>query len=395
MRALRGGPRPPAFRWRRGLAILGLVILVLCLAILGGGWYYADALKDGALAVDHDPDELDLRVAAADGTRITLQRVSAARDGDWTRDGTFGLEWEGGYGRVGAILNRDGDQVVREFTAVRGVPPAGAPARLDSFAFAGNPLEARGIAFEDVSYSSPLGEFPAWFTPAYRPGRPGSGDVWAVFVHGKGAGREEALRLLPAVSGVGLPALVITYRNDEGVPEDGFYRYGASEWRDLDGAVQYALDHGARRVVLVGYSMGGGIVASFLYRSPLAGRVAGVILDSPMLDFAATVDWGARGSFAPWPVKAIGRAVAARRFDIDWGDLDYLKRAEELNAPILLFHGDADKKVPVATSDELARARPDTVTYVRVAGAGHVRSWNTNPRAYETAVRDFLLRVLE
>jgi len=48
--------------------------------------------------------------------------------------------------------------------------------------------------------------------------------------------------------------------------------------------------------------------------------------------------------------------------------------------------------VPVATSDALAEARPDIVTYVRGAGVGHVRSWNAGTASYEASVRDFLER---
>lgn len=49
--------------------------------------------------------------------------------------------------------------------------------------------------------------------------------------------------------------------------------------------------------------------------------------------------------------------------------------------------------MPVETSDALASARPDIVTYVRVAGASHVRAWNVDPEAYESAVGDFLMVV--
>lgn len=370
--------------------MLASLLLFISLVVGGGGWYYADALKDGALAVDHEPDELDLIVAAVDDETITLRSTPEAEDdGDWTRGGIFGLEWPGGYAQVGDILEIGEDEVVREFAAGQQRPQVGALARLDSFAFSGDPQEARGLAYQDVAYASLLGEFPAWFLE-------GSSDIWAIFVHGKGADREEALRMLPAVSEAGLPCLVIAYRNDEGAPQDpdGFYRYGATEWRDLEGAVQYALDHGARRVILVGYSMGGGIVASFLYRSALSGHVAAVILDAPVLNLEATVDWGARDRFVPWPLKDVGKEIAGARYDIDWGELDYLRRAGELAAPVLLFHGDADEKVPVATSAELAELRPDLVEYIRTPGAGHVRSWNADPEAYEAAVREFLLREL-
>jgi fermentation-respiration switch protein FrsA (DUF1100 family) len=58
--------------------------------------------------------------------------------------------------------------------------------------------------------------------------------------------------------------------------------------------------------------------------------------------------------------------------------------------PALVFHGTEDGLVPVSTTDELAADRPDLVTAVRVAGAGHVRAWNTDPAAYEERVAAFL-----
>ncbi len=61
--------------------------------------------------------------------------------------------------------------------------------------------------------------------------------------------------------------------------------------------------------------------------------------------------------------------------------------------PKLLIHGDADRTVPIALADTLADSRPDIVTYLRVPGAGHVRSWNVDPDRYESTVRDFLATV--
>jgi pimeloyl-ACP methyl ester carboxylesterase len=139
--------------------------------------------------------------------------------------------------------------------------------------------------------------------------------------------------------------------------------------------------------------MGGAIATSFLYKSPLAERVRAVIFDAPLLDFGAAVDWGVRNVVVPGIVITTGKIIAESRFDFDFDELNYLKRADELTVPILLFHGDDDPTAPVTTSDALAEARPDIVTYVRVADAGHVRSWNAGPAAYEASVREFLERV--
>ena len=374
-------------RWSRLILVLLVLGVATVLALFGGAWYYSGQLNDGALAVKHDPDEFDLQVVAVETNEVTLRATDdAEHDGDWSREGLFGIEWAGGYGQAGDIVRIDGREVVREFTPVTSRPHPGDLARLDSFAFPGDPYRAHGIPFEDATYTSPFGQFPAWFVE-------GAGETWAVVVHGKGADRREALRMLPVLVDSGLPSLVITYRNDEGAPAgaDGRYGYGETEWEDLEGAVRFALERGARDVLLVGYSMGGAIVMRFLTESTLAGSVSGVVLDAPVLNFEATVDWGARDRFAPWPVIPLGKQFAAWRFGVDWDELDYLPRADRLSVPILLFHGDDDPKVLVDTSDALARARPDLVTYLRVRDAGHVRAWNSDPQGYEDSLRSFLL----
>jgi len=378
---------------RTPLLILLGAVMVAVASLAGGGWYYADLVKDGALVPDHDPDKLDLRVVALTDSLVTLGVTSEAeRDGDWTQDGIFGLAGENSYDRVGAILEVVDDLVIREFFPmdVDGVPTVGDSVRLDSFAFPEDPQRAFGIGFEEVSFPSQLGELPAWFVD-------GSRDTWVIFVHGKGAQRREGLRALPTISELGFPALLITYRNDEGAPAspDGYYRYGQTEWKDLEAAAEYAVQRGANELIIVGYSMGGAIAISFLYESPLAERVTAVILDSPMLDFGATIDLAAAQRNVPGFLTAVAKRIAGLRFDIHWDGLNYLSRADELSAPILLFHGDADETVPVRTSDALAKTRPDIVTYVRVVGADHVRSWNTDPAAYESALQEFLARLTD
>ena len=201
--------------------------------------------------------------------------------------------------------------------------------------------------------------------------------------------------MLPVVEGKEFPSLVITYRNDTGAPEDpsGYYWFGLTEWEDLEAAARYALDHGATGLVVVGYSMGGGIVANFLYRSPLAGQVVGVILDSPMLDLDATVDLAAENRNLPASLTSIAKVITSFRFGVDWDALDYLDRAGELSVPVLLFHGDADETVPVSISERFAESRPDLVTYEFFASAPHVGAWNVDSERYEAVVGEFVDRV--
>lgn len=340
---------------------------------------------------------LDLEVIELGEDRITLGVIpeikadSSApgppvRD-EWDRPGIWGLCWKEGYAQLGEILRTNQQQVVREFSPIMGNLKPGDRVRTELWPFSDDPSRAFGLTARKVSFFSPLGEFSASLID-------GTSKTWVIFVHGKLPPRKTpiAYPILPTVAELGLPSLLITYRNDVGeLPSpDGFHWYGLTEWEDLEGAVSYAQEQGAESVILVGYSMGGAIVTNFLYRAPLAAKVRGVILDAPMLDLGSAIDHGVRQRGLPVFLSEIGKFLAQVRFGVDWKALNYLSRATELEVPILLFHGDADTVVPVETSDALAQARPDIVTYHRVQEATHARSWNMNPKRYEATVREFL-----
>lgn len=341
-------------------------------------------LADAALRLDHE-DPLNLEVVAVRVGEISLRPLDKEATRTLSKPGLWGLQWEEGYGQLSDVVPGGGTEVTRRVQPGSGAPAAGARARLDSFAFAPDP-SAVGLPFREVLFESERGSFPAWHVP-------GGKETWVIFVHGQTATRAQALRLLPAVASAGYPCLVITYRNDLGVPtsESGYYDWGRTEWRDVEGAARYAFAHGANQLVLVGYSMGGGIVTNFLYESELRSSVQAIVLDAPVLDFNATVDLGAQERGIPTLLTVIGKRFATWRFGVDWKQLDYLGRATELRVPVLLFHGTADDRTPIAVSAALARARPDLVEYHQVADATHGRSWNVAPRLYDESVRRFLV----
>lgn len=388
-------------RWRRRLLWIGIVLALLAgLFYGGGGWYYSGRLYTLGLSAAHQRAErpsFDVPVLAVTGSSITLG--VPASPGEVTKPGVWGAEWPGGYGEVGRILSGQAGSVRRVFRMFTGTPPQpGARAALDDNVYPENPKVGLDLAYRNVEYRGPLGMYPAWFVPGRRTA------TWAITVHGIDMSRLDCMRIVPTLHAAGLPVLMITYRNDPGAPPapNGQIGYGSTEWADLQAAVRYALAHGAHRVVLVGYSLGGAIVASFLERSPLAPDVAGTILDSPMLDFSATVDLGASrrrlpvlGLPLPRSLTDVAKWLASIRFGVNWGALDYLPHAGRIHAPVLLFQGAADTTVPPATSAALARELPHLVTYVPASGdVGHLESWNTDPARYDAAVRGFLQRVV-
>jgi uncharacterized protein len=310
--------------------------------------------------------------------------------------GEYGLYWDDGYGWLGDVTAVTAAGVVRPFVSC-GSPPPLAPIELDldGWYYPRDPGDA-GLAFDDVTYTSPVGELSAWYVPAAA--APAS--TWAVHVHGWGADRREAIRTLATYRAAGIDSLVVTARNDPGAPPDpsGRYRFGRSEWEDVDGAVRYALAHGAERVILVGYSTGAASEMAFLERSVLAGAAAGLVFDAPNLDLGAVVKERARDTAlipglpltVPNSLTAVAMIIADLRYDIGWRDIDSVD--QPVDVPVLVFHGDEDDTVPLSVVEDFAGAHPAEVRLIVTAGAGHVLSWNVDRDRYERELGEFLSR---
>ena len=388
-------------RWLRTASFSAVLLFALAaLFHLGGGWYFASTLNERGISGESRRNALvpryTIEVLAVQDDQVTLNNPGEER---LARNSTYGLTWEGGWGVLGEVVSQQSDgSVVRTFTPGGGRPlQGGERAALDTRVYADDPRTGLGLDFENVLYQGELGDYPAWFLR-------GTGAAWFIFVHGNGMTQRDGLRVLPSVVAEGMPALVITYRNDEGAPPDpgGHLTYGKHEWRDLEAAVQYALDHGARSVVIDGMSMGGAVSIAFLTRSPLAAAVSGVILDAPVLSFKRTVEFQARDEGLPvlgWPLPRTlvwsAEWLAAARYGVDWDFTDYLDDLGKLSAPILLIHGTIDSDVPIATSRELANARPDLVRdFYEATGAEHTAAWNLDPAEYDRRVRAFLEDIL-
>lgn len=353
--------------------------------------YYARRIVEAPADLGPRPQGPDdgVVVRSVGPDTVTLDGPAAGREGVW------GLRYPGGYGRVPDILERLGGATVRRFVLLTGdAPTPDQEAGLDPFAYPPDPATV-GLSHERVTYDSPLGPAPAWL---FTPEGGSRSHTWAVHVHGRSTRFHEAFRLVPTLAEAGLPSLAISYRNDPDGPRvaDGRSRLGATEWEDVQAAVGFALDHGARDVVLVGYSMGGTLAMVCAQRSTLRSRIRALVLDAPVLDWTpvmrrAAVEQGLPAAIVPLLVPP-AMTLASWIAGFDWERVRHDPAA--LTLPTFLVHGDADPVVPIERADTLAAARPELVTYLRVAGAGHVRAWNHDPDSYQAALRGFLGRAL-
>ncbi len=320
-------------------------------------------------------------VRAFDGIRITVDQQRARR---LRVEGTWGLEWPGGYARVSRGERSGPRAVTYAVEAVRGSLPVGTVVELDARAY-----ELEECGFTPVSYTASSGQFNAWLSS-------GSGDTWLIGVHGQSGTAAEMLRAARVGQAAGLSTLLISYRNDAAqLPtDDGFFHFGRSEWEELDGAVRFAHEHGARRVVLAANSMGAAVVGWWLRRSGRTENLRGIFLDSPLLDLPSAVRWTARRTHVPPGVARMAMGIQQLRHGIEWHAYDVRDDFAATDVRVQIVHGDRDGQVPLALSEALARRAPARVDLTRVAGAGHGQAWNHDPGTYEEALGGFLHEVL-
>jgi uncharacterized protein len=244
----------------------------------------------------------------------------------------------------------------------------------------------------------------AWFVPAGQPGpdregaleRDGVGDadsddgtppVSTILVAPGNAGnRALRLPLATALAARGHAVLLLDYRGYGGNPgrpsEDGLLADAGAALAYLDARA----DVDADRVVLLGESLGTGVVAGLVGRpGTSAGTVAAdgaarrlpVVLRSPFTELA---DVG-RAAYPFLPVRLLLRD----RFPV----------VEDLRGdagPVLVIAGDRDRIVPTALSREVAAALD--APFVAVEGADHNDRALLDGDRYLDAVDRFVREVL-
>lgn len=340
----------------------------------------------------------DTEVVAFDDRSVTLSRTA-----ETVMPGKYGLFLDGGQSHVrfGRILADHPGQgtITRRLHGVDLGRLRTGPARFHSYYYALGPGQALGLPTLDVDVPSEIGPLPSWLVPP--PNGRVDGSRWAVLVHGRGAGREETVRGVAALHRAGLTCLTPSYRNDQVAPasNDGLYGLGLSEWRDVDAAVAYALEHGARDVVLVGWSMGGAIVLQTLINSTHGDRISRVVLDGPVVDWPDVLHHHARAMRVPGQLTTLsmrllgvppGRHLVGIESVIDLAATDFVRRADELRHPILLIHSLDDEFVPAQRSIDLAAARPDLVQLETWQVARHCKEWNVDQHRWERLVEAFV-----
>jgi len=389
-RAAMGAPSPALLAGvRAALAVLGAALGLALSGLAFASLRMARRVVTPAVRV---PDTRILSLDTAAQT-ITLERTA-----DTQLPGRYGLFTSGteNYIKLGSVLAEDATSVKRKL-----LTQIGAQTRISAdAAFSGwyfDHAEELHLPFTSELIGSAVGPCPAWLFPA------GDGQVWVIQVHGRGTTRAECLRAVPVFHSLGITSLVVSYRNDGEAPRSraGTYALGATEWRDVDAAVGFARRRGARRIVLMGWSMGGAIALQLELNSAHRDVLAGLILESPVVDWRVVLGYQAK--LLRLPAAVTGLAIGALQTEwatpmtgaggaIPFDRLDAVSRAAELQHPILILHSDDDGFVPSDASHDLVVARPDLVEMQVFDVARHTKLWNYDQTRWSTSIGSWLER---
>lgn len=374
---------------QRGLAFLALLVPAAALS----GFAVVMARK----IVKRGPKDYRRGELTDDGRRIRIDLD------DYTKaPGDFGVfdPASGSYTRVGEVTLIDEDQKCVER---RIEPSESGPKRLgplvdwtpDVF-FVPSAVSRR---YEEVNVPTSYGTAPAWLFEGENP------DVWVIHIHGSWTDRAIMFRDVHAFRPLGFTSLVPSFRSDPEVspPQAESSHLGQTEWRDVESAVAYAVAHGARRVILSGWSMGGTMALLTAERSAYRGQIAGIVLVGPVTSWRKTITAGAARAGVP----AIGAGLVMGLLQsplfakmlgleepINFDALEWVDVPRRVTVPTLVLHSNADQEVPWEISEAFQRANPRTVTLIRLPEANHSQEWNAAPRAFTDELTSWVSKMM-
>ena len=385
--------------------IFGFLLIIV---LAGAGWFFSGVIYEGGLNPDFNDTasigtaEDRVSVTEVNNNSIVLN-VEEEMWGPLLERGIYGIIGQNGDAVVGNIISTEGVVVERELINLNGTIVEGDRIRGTSLVVRDNkgeyrilgtsswsgqaaegvytPKSVSNLDYETIYYQSDLGEFPAYLT--------NEGDIGIViFVHGfRGDYSREVFAKMRAgeIVDMGYRSMIISYRNDKGLPKDpsGIFQYGTTEWEDIDGAIDKALEY-TDNVVLWGTSGGGGPISSWLGNIGDKSKVKGIIYEAPVINFweSVKVNGAARYPWVPQQLFSYFKLVTEIRYSIDFDNMNFTDAVINSDIPVLLFHGDDDEWVPVEMSDLIAESRDTNLTYIRYENVGHVTSWNADPDNY-------------
>ena len=222
-----------------------------------------------------------------------------------------------------------------------------------------------GLVCEDVELQTDDGiRLSAWWMPKGKPDRPP-----VVILHGLGASKAHMIDYILLAQEQGNPTLAIDFRghggSDPSLTSIGFY-----ESQDAVSAMKFVRERGAGDPVLWGTSMG---AVSALLAAAQDGSAAGVIADAPFDTYRNTVLHHAKLMYglSEFPLVALAFPMIEQRARFRIDDVNCLRAAGEIRAPVLVLAAEKDTRMPIPVVRSVYDRAAGPKEFWVIPGEGH------------------------
>jgi alpha-beta hydrolase superfamily lysophospholipase len=221
---------------------------------------------------------------------------------------------------------------------------------------------------------------PGWTTPTA-----GDGSRWVVALPGLGSHPLRHQETAAAFTELGYTCLFAAHSARWPARRHGF---GVRETDEARAWLGYAAAHGAREVVLLGWSFGASLWLRVLAGgAPLPVTVRALVLTGPLVDWVPTIAHGVGGGAVG---RLVGRAVTALLATPGLvrlaGQRVVLRlrpfEPAEQTVPLVVVHSDADRTVPLSSSRALVAAWSGPAQLHVVPGARHGAERDVDPAGW-------------
>jgi len=259
-----------------------------------------------------------------------------------------------------------------------------------------NPIEKKQLSYEVVVYPSRSGEttVDSWFIPARSAASGEESKRTIILSHGYGANREESwvpmYDLAELMHELGYNVIMFDY----GYASKSYSApatWGSEEKNQLLAAVDYAKERGAEKIIVWGFSMGGGTALQAALESK---SIDGLILDSLFLPSPETLYTNIKQyiGLPKYPTTAIiGKLLPL------WTNHTFSSLPAETilqttyDIPLFIIHGTADNKADVYIAERIAANQtvPQSRLWV-IEGGQHELLFRKDPNVYMKNISQFL-----
>jgi dipeptidyl aminopeptidase/acylaminoacyl peptidase len=258
-----------------------------------------------------------------------------------------------------------------------------------------NPSEY-GLPYEDFEVLSQLDQtrLSGW---TIETGQPPRGVI--IFAHGYKGNRLEdglpALALAKSLVENNYHVLMFDFRNS-GESDGELTSVGYHEKEDIISVVHYAKDiYPNLPVGLIGFSMG---AVSSITAAEAEPAIQAVVADSPFSNMREylTDNLSVWSDLPDFPFTPIILAMIPIMTGLEMDEVSPRESVKNMQAALLLIHGDGDTSIPNINSKELLQNSVQINTELWIpSGSGHVKGYSDYPEEYSDRVIQFFNRTLK